>query len=184
MNSLPTVRPWKEFFDISKISVPNPAKLQERMAGNLIHFSGNYLALFACSFIFTCLINPFLMFGVIFSAIGGLLLRKYLQNATESFDKDKKHLKDNTAHTLAKWYIYSVVMFLLLMGNIPLFVVLFFYVGGLLAHCAIRDPYMKGKNATHLMDICLRLDPMSSLTRLIQGDHTSYSKVVDMDKNK
>jgi len=183
MSYFPQPKPWKDFFDISEISIPHPAKLQERVAANLVYFGGNYLTAFACCFIFTCIINPLLLFAVIFSAIGGLLLRNYLQTATQS-DKDKKHLNEHTAHTLSKWYIYSVVMFLLVMGNIPLFFVFFFFFGGLLFHAILRYPGLKAKGM-HLVDVCLRFDPVTPFIKLVEGNVYHQSKdVQDMDKNK
>lgn len=163
----PPVRQWKEFLDISKLSLPHPAKLQERMSTNMSYFAGNYLTIFLGSFIFTCLINPLLLFGVIFSIIGGILLRNFLERLAGQ--KDKKILNRNTAHMFAKWYIYGVICFLLLMGNIPLFIISFFFVCGMLAHSAIRDKSLKGK-ATYLMDICLDLDPISRFTRFVEGN--------------
>jgi len=182
MSYFPRPKPWKEFFDISQISIPQPSKLQERLSSNLVFFGGNYLTAFACCFIFTCIINPLLLFAVIFSAIGGLLLRNYLQSATHS-DKDKKHLNEHTAHTLSKWYMYSVVMFLLLMGNIPLFFIFFFYFSGLLFHALVRNPVLKSKGM-HLMDVYLRFDPMTPFIRLVEGGGCQQKEMQDIDKNK
>jgi len=68
----------------------------------------------------------------------------------------------------ARWYIYGVFFFLMLMGNIPLFVILSFFVGGILTHAAIRDKSLKGKSI-YLMDLFLDLDLMSRFTKLVEG---------------
>jgi len=179
-SSFPPTRPWRDFLDITKIAFPHPSKLQDRILTNFSYFAGNYLTTFICCFIFSCLINPLLLFAVIISTIGGLTLRNYLQGPslsslkTTEQSKNTRHFSDSTSHLLAQWYMYGVIMFLVLMGNIPLFFMLFCFYGGMLTHAALREKSLKGK-ATRVWDLYLSFNPLPKLIRFIEGIDTSTS---------
>eukprot|EP00483_Globobulimina_turgida_P013290 UN13314 len=77
----PTVRPWPEFFEFSKFETPkNP---QERIPTNLSYYAGNYLVIFGVLFVFTCLLQIFLLLGILVVVCGGFGLKTYLKQELE-----------------------------------------------------------------------------------------------------
>eukprot|EP01083_Nonionella_stella_P135276 411528_1 len=77
----PTVRSWPEFFEFSKFAKPdNP---QERIATNLSYYAGNYIIIFGVLFAFTCIMNVFLLFGILLVIGGGFALKSWLKQQLE-----------------------------------------------------------------------------------------------------
>ena len=50
---LPQVRPWPEFAESTRFSLPEQPKISERMSTNISYYAGNYLLIAAVLFAFT-----------------------------------------------------------------------------------------------------------------------------------
>ncbi len=71
------LRPVSEFFDFKRLSKPaNFADAQSRVNYNLGYFSSNYAVVFVMLCIYALLTNPWLLFDIIFVAVGMFLIGK------------------------------------------------------------------------------------------------------------
>lgn len=76
-NRFSNLRPLSDFFDIKRVSKPaNFSEAQSRVNYNLGHFSSNYAAIFCMLCIYALLTNPWLLFDIVFVAIGMYLIGK------------------------------------------------------------------------------------------------------------
>jgi len=71
------LRPISEFLDVKRLSKPqNFGELQSRVNYNLGHFSSNYAVVFVMLCIYTLLTNWWLLFDIIFVALGMFAIGK------------------------------------------------------------------------------------------------------------
>ncbi|KAH8891869.1 prenylated rab acceptor PRA1 [Thozetella sp. PMI_491] len=76
-NRFSNLRPVSEFFDFKRLSKPaNFADAQSRVNYNLGYFSSNYAVVFVMLCIYALLSNPWLLFDIIFVAVGMFLIGK------------------------------------------------------------------------------------------------------------
>ncbi|KAL1847408.1 hypothetical protein VTK73DRAFT_10347 [Phialemonium thermophilum] len=71
------LRPLSEFLDVKRLSKPaNFAEMQSRVNYNLGHFSSNYAVVFVMICIYSLLTNAWLLFDIVFVALGMWLIGK------------------------------------------------------------------------------------------------------------
>lgn len=69
------LRPISEFFDVKRLSKPaNFGEAQSRVNYNLGYFSSNYAVVFVMLFLYALLTNIWLLFDIIFVAVGMFLI--------------------------------------------------------------------------------------------------------------
>mmetsp|Transcript_12893 Transcript_12893/g.19567 ORF Transcript_12893/g.19567 Transcript_12893/m.19567 type:complete len:185 (-) Transcript_12893:166-720(-) len=165
----PQMRAWPEFFDTSKFESPkNP---QERLSTNLSYFAGNYIAIFAVLFAFTCLLNIFLLFGLLIAIGGGYGFKMYAKQQFEiaeqvSKSQKRKQLKLNKEY--AFYYCYAALFVICLFGNVPLFSCVAVTLFLVLAHALLRKRSIKS-NLVHFVDVYKDFGPISSLAEYISN---------------
>uniref|UniRef100_A0A6B2LJI8 PRA1 family protein n=1 Tax=Arcella intermedia TaxID=1963864 RepID=A0A6B2LJI8_9EUKA len=64
-----TVRAFGEFFDKTRISIPNVKDIPDRLKSNLVYFQSNYFILFLVLSVYSALTEPLFLLGVVFVAV-------------------------------------------------------------------------------------------------------------------
>eukprot|EP00484_Ammonia_sp_Unknown_P018855 CAMPEP_0197022894 /NCGR_PEP_ID=MMETSP1384-20130603/3699_1 /TAXON_ID=29189 /ORGANISM="Ammonia sp." /LENGTH=159 /DNA_ID=CAMNT_0042451015 /DNA_START=175 /DNA_END=654 /DNA_ORIENTATION=+ len=147
-----------------------PTNVQERISTNLSYYAGNYLAIFAILFAFTCLLNIFLLFGVLFVIGCGFGVKMYLKQQLEIAEvkggKTKRKQQQKLNKQIAVYYCYAALFILFLFGNAPLASCIFVTLVIVLAHAALRKRNIKS-NMVHFMDVYKDFGPISTFAEWI-----------------
>lgn len=115
--SLREMRPWKEFFDIHKLSKPSGfvgpecSTVQHRLNHNLVHYRTNYLLFVAVLGLFTLLSNFAFLFSSLFVVLGYLGVQRLPDGVSfrvlSRFTLTKKQI----------WGIWAVVSLVLMVAT-------------------------------------------------------------------
>eukprot|EP00483_Globobulimina_turgida_P009109 UN09127 len=163
----PTVRQWPEFFEFSKFGKPNNP--QERIPTNLSYYAGNYLAIFGVLFVFTCLLNLFLLFGILLVAGGGFGLKTYLKHQLERAEmrsKTQKRKQQKVNKKYATIFVYIAIIIICIAGNAPLASCVVLSLIIIIGHSLLRKRNLASR-ATHFMDVYNDFGVISSLADYI-----------------
>lgn len=142
-NMLKDVRPWREFFDIQKISKPNAlsgpssGSVQTRLNGNLTHFKMNYFVIIAILTALILLTNWVFLLSVIIIGAGYVLLERFPENMTYSLFGRVTLTKQQLIYI---WAVCSGILLLFTSAGGSIFWLLGIngFIVGL--HAVLRDP--------------------------------------------
>jgi len=132
-----TMRPWSEFADRSKFSVPGKMEAFSRANKNVSHFYSNYVVVATLSSLYVLVINPSFLISM-FVVMAMYYFLRMKATAGESIELLGKQISLTQAWTCL--ILFGVLSFYFTGGSSTIFWLVLSSLGTVLSHAVLREP--------------------------------------------